>query len=220
MRHKRAWILALANASLLLLGRSSADSGPAHMPNGSRAAAPRGLAQMCATQPVECAQFSVKRRATTQLDEAAKVRLLTAINRQVNHHVEQATDHAIFGQPEVWQRAGSGKDAVGDCEDIALEKLYQLLGASFPAQDLFLAIGYERSVGLHTVLIGRTAVGDFVLDNRSSRLTLWNRTRYSWIVHQKPGDLRSWYNVSVPQQEAPLSRMAKGELAKGAPTTG
>jgi predicted transglutaminase-like cysteine proteinase len=207
---------------VFLLARSPTGWGdlPIRMPNGNHADPPRGLTAMCSSRPTECAQLSRMARPSAELAEADKMNLLNQVNRRVNHHVTQATDKEIFGSPEIWRRAGSGKAAIGDCEDIALEKLYQLLTTGFPSKDLFLAVGYARPVGLHTVLIGRTSEGDFVLDNRSSKLVLWNRTPYSWIVRQKAGELTSWVNVSAPQHQAPETRMAKGALAKGAPTTG
>jgi predicted transglutaminase-like cysteine proteinase len=206
----------------ILLARSPTGYGdlPVRMPNGNHADAPRGLTAMCSSRPTECAQFSNIAVPSAKLAETDKMALLNQVNRRVNHRVAEATDKEIFDSPEIWRRAGSGKAAIGDCEDIALEKLYQLLTTGFPSKDLFLAIGYARPVGLHTVLIGRTSEGDYVLDNRSSKLVLWNRTPYSWIVRQKPGELTSWVSVSAPQHQAPETRMAKDALAKGAPTTG
>src|SRR5438128_1489796 len=127
MRAPPRRIVFLLVGCVILLARSPTGYGdlPIRMPNGNHADAPRGLTAMCASRPTECAQLTNAAIPAAEPAEADKMTLLNQVNRRVNHGVTQATDKEIFGSPEIWRRAGSGKAAIGDCEDIALEKLYQ-----------------------------------------------------------------------------------------------
>lgn len=216
---------ALAAVCLLLLARSPTGYGPhpIRMPSGEKAEPPRGLTAMCDSQPDQCASLERVQARGDDLrspDEKGKVKLLNAVNRQVNGGVRQVEDIRAFGQGEIWRRSGAGKGALGDCEDIALEKMYRLALQGFPSGDLFLAVGYSRDAGLHTVLIGRTSAGDLVLDNRTPYLEQWNRTSYSWIIHQEPGSLKTWRNVSAREHQDITNRTANRALKGGAATTG
>lgn len=225
MRTSLFWTVALMSSCMLVIARSPTGEGklPIRMPSGEKAEPPRGLTAMCNSAPDQCASLErVQARAATlkEPSEKDKVKLLNSVNRQVNGRVVQATDTNAFGQGEVWRRSGAGKGAVGDCEDIALEKMYQLALQGFPSGDMFLAVGYAREVGLHTVLIGRTSSGDLVLDNRTPVVTAWNKTDYRWIVHQEPGRLQSWRNVSARQHQDMVNRSGKQALERGAATVG
>jgi predicted transglutaminase-like cysteine proteinase len=127
------------------------------------------------------------------------VALLQRINRKVNGRVAQRQDIAIFGQGEVWRRSGIGTAAVGDCEDLAIEKRLQLIAEGFPPTKLAYAVVYDRRLGLHTVLIARTEQGDVVLDSATPYVTAWNRTRYSWISVQAMEDPQRWLSVGRAQ---------------------
>lgn len=118
--------------------------------------------------------------------------LIQAINTRVNRLVRQRSDSMIFGVEEFWQAAGDGPDALGDCEDIALEKRAQLIAAGVDEKMLFLAIVYKRGVGLHTILVARTGTGDRVLDSLTSRIKPWFRAGYSWLRLQSPDDPMVW----------------------------
>lgn len=126
-------------------------------------------------------------------DEA---KLLNRINRYVNSRVQQHTDWQIFGRDEVWARSGVGRNAVGDCEDIAIEKRYELVAEGFPANRLAFAVVYSRASGLHTVLVARTERTDVVLDSRSPYVRTWSEADYSWISVQSMDDPGVWRRVS------------------------
>jgi predicted transglutaminase-like cysteine proteinase len=124
-----------------------------------------------------------------------QVQLLQQVNVRVNTRVRQADDQELYGRAEVWQRSGSDALAAGDCEDIAIEKRYQLLAAGFPADRLFFAVVYGRQVGLHTVLVARVEGEDLVLDNLSASLLAWRRTGYGWVSVQSTADPLVWHAV-------------------------
>lgn len=121
--------------------------------------------------------------------EAALVR---KVQRRVNRSVLQVTDTALYGRAEFWRAAGSGRDAAGDCEDIALQKRDELIAEGFPRDRLFLAVVYDSKVGLHTILLARLADGDVMLDSLSSRVKPWHDSPYRYLRLQVPGDPMTW----------------------------
>ena len=126
-------------------------------------------------------------------DERADRSLLARVNNHVNGRVHQQSDMASYGVPELWRPSGDGPHAVGDCEDLAIEKRIELIAAHFPADRLFFAVVYASGVGLHTVLVARLDSGDVVLDSRSAFIQPWSRTPYSWLSIEAPGAPLQWH---------------------------
>lgn len=135
----------------------------------------------------------------TALPESELKAMLKQVNHHVNGRVRQRTDAEIYGVGELWRRSGDGKNAVGDCEDLAIEKRAELIAAGFPPDRLAFAVVYSRDAGLHTVLVARTDVEDVVLDGRSPYVTNWSKTPYSWISVQSMNDPMLWYAPSHAQ---------------------
>lgn len=152
---------------------------------------PRGFAVMCETRPDLCSNqpWAGETEITDDL------RLLDEVNRTVNRHVRQESDMRAYGRAEVWAPSGRGRRAVGDCEDIALEKRLELIKAGFPPDNLFLAVGYARRIGLHVVLVARTGSGDLVLDSRAAGIRMWRDVPYSWIGAQSGQDPARWFGI-------------------------
>lgn len=120
------------------------------------------------------------------------MKLLARVNSYVNARVLQRSDMANYGSKEVWVRSGVGPSAVGDCEDIAIEKRYALIAEGFPPDRLAFAVVYSRASGLHTVLVARTDHDDVVLDSRKSRIAPWHQAHYSWVSVQSSDDPMVW----------------------------
>lgn len=118
--------------------------------------------------------------------------LIAKINARVNHRVHQALDMRTYGRDDVWRPSGTGAGAVGDCEDLALEKRLQLIAAGFPPERLFMAIVFRPEVGLHAVLVARLPDGDRVLDSRVDYIQRWSRTGYAWLNLEQPGTPERW----------------------------
>lgn len=129
-------------------------------------------------------------------NEADEQVLLQRINRLVNGRVRQRTDLEIYGQAEVWRRSGIHKGATGDCEDLAIEKRFELADAGFPQDRLSFAIVYARGIGLHTVLVAHLTSGDYVVDSRTPYIQPWAETPYSWIAIQSTEDPMVWHAVT------------------------
>ncbi|MEI5687834.1 transglutaminase-like cysteine peptidase [Sphingomonas kyungheensis] len=154
--------------------------------------APRGFTAMCATRPELCSTVPMTGSATLTDD----LRLIDTVNRTVNRRVRQQTDVRTYGRGELWTPAGRGRDARGDCEDIALEKRIELIQAGVPPETLFLAVGYARRIGLHVVLVARTGSGDLVLDSRTEGLRPWRDVPYQWIGAQSGQDPSRWFGIA------------------------
>ena len=118
--------------------------------------------------------------------------LLARVNARVNARVYQQSDLATYGVPEMWRPSGIAPGAVGDCEDLALEKRVELLAENFPAERLFLAVVYRGDVGLHTVLVARLDDGDVVLDSRVDFIAAWPSAGYNWVSIEVPGRPEEW----------------------------
>lgn len=150
-----------------------------------------GVAPVAASLPAAPTPGPAARGAS-----ARTIQQLDQINRLVNHRVIQQTDQRIYGLPDLWTRSGIGRGATGDCEDIAIEKRYQLLKAGFEPGRLSFAVVYQSDVGLHTVLVARTERGDLVLDSRTDRLRVWNEVPYRWLSVQDFATPGLWHKAT------------------------
>jgi predicted transglutaminase-like cysteine proteinase len=144
--------------------------------------------------PVIAESATVRPAIDPGTDKADRA-LLKRINRYVNARVQQRTDAEIYGRDELWRRSGVGTTAKGDCEDIAIEKRFELTEAGFPRDRLSFAIVYSQQAGLHTVLVARMADGDVVLDSRNGFLVPWYKAAYSWISLQSTTDPMVWHTL-------------------------
>ncbi len=178
---------ALLGATLLAppaVAASSPTIEAAFISLGGLAEAPAGHVDFCRRVPDQCEAES---GGAVQPDLA----MLRSLNREVNRSIRQVTDQKQLGISERWDLP-SGRNPAGDCEDLALEKRRRLLAMGVPADRLLLAMVYLRGVGMHTVLVVRTAGGDMVLDNRSNSIRTWQRTGYSWLRVQSPDKPLEW----------------------------
>lgn len=185
-------------SACLLLAAAPAQAGDrvSFLPVGAVADAPAGFIDMCERVADACkadgdgdvALPDAAAMPGTAKAHRAEWSMIAALNRAVNRRIVQRSDEDVHGAVDRWTRA---VDA-GDCEDIALEKQAELIGAGLDPRRLRLAIVYDRWVGLHAVLIVTTARGDMVLDNRISHLVRWDRAGYRWLRVQSAANGRTW----------------------------
>lgn len=202
-----ALMLAMLTASV----PARAQSASAFIPFGAQTQAPRGFVAMCADNPSACESPTSAPRIVAGLmtyGQSDRMRTLRQVNRFVNTHVRQRYDRQVYGTAELWRASGTNPGASGDCEDIALEKRARLIGLGFEPDRLFLAVVYNRGVGLHTILLARTEHGDFILDSLAGRVTSWADSNYRWVTVQSPEDPNLWYAVA----RAPLPKGATTRL--------
>jgi predicted transglutaminase-like cysteine proteinase len=92
---------------------------------------------------------------------------LQTVNAAVNHAIIYTTDKNQYGVEDYWALAretlASGR---GDCEDIAILKIWMLRAAGFAAEALTLVVVKEQARDLHhAVLVVRLGGLNLVLDN-------------------------------------------------------
>jgi predicted transglutaminase-like cysteine proteinase len=95
---------------------------------------------------------------------------LQAVNAAVNQAVKYTTDKSQYGVEDHWALARetliSGR---GDCEDIAILKMWMLRAAGFGADAISLVVVKEQVRDLHhAVLVVRLGGQNLVLDNLSN----------------------------------------------------
>lgn len=134
--------------------------------------------------------------ATPALLGPAQMRMVNAINRDVNREVHKATDFDLYGLLEYWSlpRVINGK-MYGDCEDFALEKRRRLIAAGVPESALSMAVAVTARGETHAVLVVSFESGDWVLDNLTPWATPWEDLNYRWVQRQVAGS-STWSAVS------------------------
>ena len=117
---------------------------------------------------------------------------LIRVQRMVNSQVEYETDQDNFGERERWEVA----QTKGDCEDIALRKMHELLNLGWNVQYLrltFCYIGRRAANTGHCVLVVEFNDQLFVLDNRAYDVyTVPENDNYIWNSCQEFGGSQNW----------------------------
>lgn len=145
--------------------------------------APQGFHGICTRYPWAC-----ENRGSGPAGPAA-LQLAAQVNARVNQQIRGTTDAANHGVPERWTLPYNGK---GDCEDYALLKMKLLIDSGVPASNLLLAVVAGPMPEPHVVLVLRADAGDYILDNVSSRIKTWQRSRYTFLKMQNPANRAKW----------------------------
>jgi predicted transglutaminase-like cysteine proteinase len=128
----------------------------------------------CGSDPV-CASPALRRLKETlgearRLDERSAA---AAINRAVNGVINHKSDRELYGVADYWAgfRATVERGA-GDCEDIALVKMWMLNALGIPLDRIHLVLVRSQELRAdHAVLIVRFGDDALVLDNLSNDLS-------------------------------------------------
>jgi predicted transglutaminase-like cysteine proteinase len=160
--------------------------------------APIGWRQFCRDFPADCRA----RPAQIELVRADRANwaALTRINAHVNTAIEPVTDMDQYGVEEHWTYPISGR---GDCEDYVLLKKQMLIRAGFPASALLITVVRDRKGDGHAILTVRTDRGDYILDNETDEIRLWNQTGYRFVKRQSEADPNRW--VTIGPASAPAA---------------
>ena len=197
MKTLKAMVLIVTATVLFPLGASAAARLGPYMTTGENVAAPSGFAEMCQRDAGHCLTRAQGAAPPVVLDGAHKA-TLERINRQVNDLITPAEDIQVYGVNEMWVNPLSAPArntharARGDCEDYALAKRDLLIAEGWPAEALFIAVGYHAEYGLHAVLIAHTDKGDLVLDSRTPWIEAWGDTPYVWVKRQLASNSATW----------------------------
>lgn len=177
-----------------------ATRSPVFMRIFGNAQPPYGFVRFCDGQPDDCAggnasndaRFSATPEKLSELDE---------INRAVNKAVEPATDLEVYGVNELWTLP----ENKGDCEDFALLKRRVLMERGWPASALLLTVVRDEKNEGHAILTARTSQGDFVLDNKTDDVRIWNKTPYHFVMRQSYINPRVWVSLDPSDAATPSS---------------
>lgn len=159
---------------------------------------PYGYVRFCEAKPDECSAAGGEERRF--YPSPARLSELDEINREINRAIEPATDEEIYGMSEYWTLPGRR----GDCEDYALLKRKILLQRGWPASALLLTVVRDEKGEGHAVLTARTALGDFLLDNKFDDVKLWSASGYTLVMRQSYLNPRVWVSLD-PNQTSPAA---------------
>lgn len=132
---------------------------------------------------------------------------ISFINQDVNHTIRPMSDQTLYGEAEYWALPAQGG---GDCEDYALLKRQQLEEEGFPSRSLFITVVLDETGQGHAVLMVRTNVGDFILDNRKDDVLIWSQTGYTFLKRQTEENPTRWVSLTEDERFFFLT-VAKGK---------
>ncbi len=128
-------------------------------------------------------------------------RTIDSVNRRVNRTITPITDMAQLGVVDRWDFPDNG---YGDCEDFQLLKRKMLRERGLPQRAMRMTVVIDELNEGHAVLMIRTDRGDFILDNKHSRILSWEQTGYIY-VKREGHDSTAWVSlggVTSPVQTA------------------
>lgn len=176
--------------------------------------APPGYRAFCRRHPRECQGQSGHVRASGDNRRisltAERWIMLMAVNSYINDRITPKTDLELYGVEERWTLP----EAAGDCEDYVLLKRRELIKRGWPRSALLITVVLDENNSGHAVLTVRTAQGDFVLDNKHSRVLLWRDVPYTFIKRQSYRSPSLWVALTPREGE---SSVAASDTEHGAP---
>lgn len=189
------------------LAKRQADANSQFMRVFGPAQPPYGFVRFCEMQSDACApqhivdiRFQPTPESLSELDE---------VNRNINRAIAPATDNDIYGVSEYWTIPVDR----GDCEDYALLKQRVLAERGWPMSALLITVVRDEKGEGHAVLTVRTALGDYVLDNKVDEVKIWNSTGYQFLMRQSYIDPRVWVSLDALDRTMPaaLAGVAPGQ---------
>jgi len=150
---------------------------------------PIGHIRFCRTFPQDC------RIQTKPTDRFAmspdRWNELVAINKLVNRIIEPTPDQELYGEIERW----TYPENRGDCEDYVLLKRRMLMERGWPASSLLITVVTDENQAGHAILTARTSDGDFILDNKNSKVLAWNKVPYRFFKRQSYRNAKRWVSL-------------------------
>jgi predicted transglutaminase-like cysteine proteinase len=123
--------------------------------------------------------------------------LLVSVNADVNKRVRSISDILHYGVEDYWELPFEGGGDAGDCEDYALQKRQLLMSFHVPMSALAIAIVKTSWNEPHAVLVVRTDMGAYVLDNLTSAIKPWRDAKYTWVKWQSSFNPDIWVQPAV-----------------------
>jgi predicted transglutaminase-like cysteine proteinase len=150
---------------------------------------PIGHIRFCRTFPKDCRpQNTIQDRFALSPDRWNE---LVAVNSLVNRIVEPTPDEELYGEIERW----TYPENRGDCEDYVLLKRRMLIQRGWPASSLLITVVTDENGAGHAVMTARTSSGDFILDNKNSKVLAWNKVPYRFYKRQSYRNPKHWVSL-------------------------
>ncbi len=150
---------------------------------------PIGHIRFCRTFPGDCRpQNEIPDRFALSPDRWNE---LVAVNSLVNRIVEPTEDQELYGEIERW----TYPENRGDCEDYVLLKRRMLIQRGWPASSLLITVVTDENGAGHAVMTARTSNGDFILDNKNSKILAWNKVPYRFYKRQSYRNPKRWVSL-------------------------
>jgi predicted transglutaminase-like cysteine proteinase len=165
------------------------------MTTGGITSQPIGHYEFCKRLPEECSIHP--RDLSPARMTPALWKELVSVTVGVNAAVKPMSDLEIYGKDEYWAYPDKG---VGDCEDYVLEKRRRLNRLGLSLADLLITVVRKPDGEGHAVLTVRTSKGDFILDNLTDRVRLWDETGYRYLKRQAVDNTGRWVSIRDDQQ--------------------
>lgn len=182
-------LIVAASTSFGPTAKAAERSASAFLKSTSDIAAPDGFSGVCGRLQWMCAsQSNGAQVSENDMDAIRK------INKRINGQVRYIEDSQQYSVDEYWALPSSRG---GDCEDIAMLKMRELISMGIDPARLFLATVLDRKNRNHAVLVLRMASGDYVLDNQTNKIVHWTKTRYSFVRMQNPTSPSRWQKLMV-----------------------
>lgn len=143
---------------------------------------PKGAAGLCSKYAWLCSNESGKDLSYEQVER---------VNRSINR-IKPVSDMQLYGVAEKWTLPTSRG---GDCEDYVLAKKKALVELGADPRKILVTTALDTEGNSHAVLVWKTAKGDFILDNLTNKIRLWDETGYFYMLMQDPKDLKKWVRV-------------------------
>jgi predicted transglutaminase-like cysteine proteinase len=165
-----------------------------------RAEPPIGYLDFCMATPADCLPTGPMLERIMMTPE--KWRELYVLNKEINERIKPISDMAQYGEVERWTYPTYG---MGDCEDYVLLKRNDLMKRGWPQSALLITVVRDENNEGHAILTVRTTKGDYVLDNKHSRILSWQQTPYVFIKRQSGKDPRQWVSLVPSEPSLPVA---------------
>lgn len=160
-----------------------------HLKVFGKTSPPIGYVQFCKSHREQCDEKGGDARIVEMNNKRWSE--LTRINGYVNRTVKPVTDQDLYSVAEHW----TYPDTQGDCEDYVLLKQHYLRELGWPPEALLITVVLDQQNAGHAVLLVRTDLGDFVLDNQSPEVLAWQDTPYRYIKRQSQAHPSVWVSL-------------------------
>jgi predicted transglutaminase-like cysteine proteinase len=172
-------LFAHATADTLSLTAAALPQPSDAIVSGGSAGPTLAWAEFCKSHPEECA-VDLSEAAALSLNQDLWLTILR-VNERVNRTILAVTDQDHWGVIDRWDYPDDG---LGDCEDIQLLKRKLLIEAGLPRRALRMTVVLDEQGMGHAVLMVRTNLGDFVLDNKRDAVLAWQETGYHYVKRE------------------------------------